>query len=249
METIASWFAASHPGGFIAFSASHRIVLALFVLAVLMLYLLRQHLSHPRRRIAGRFILAMLLIGCELSLNIWYIAQGVFRAKDTLPLELCSISLYLCIIMLLCRSYAAYQIAYFTGIGGALQALLTPVLAYPFPHFRFIVFFLSHALIILSALYMTWVEDMRPTWRSILITMGFLNVLLIIVSGVNALTGGNYMFVARKPETASLLDLLGPYPWYLLSLEAVALVLFVLLYLPFALSDLRRRRQRAISDS
>lgn len=244
MEAAASWLAASSPEGFVAFSASHRIALALFALAVLLLYLLRRPLRSQGRSLAGRFMLAALLLGCELSLNIWYVAQGSFRMKDTLPLELCSISLYLCILMLIFRSYAVFQIAYFTGIGGALQALLTPVLYYPFPHFRFIVFFLSHALIILSALYMTWVEGMRPTWRSIWMTMGFLNVLLVVVSIVNALTGGNYMFVARKPASASLLDLLGPYPWYLLSLEAVALLLFVLLYLPFAVADQRRKRQQ-----
>jgi hypothetical integral membrane protein (TIGR02206 family) len=61
-----------------------------------------------------------------------------------------------------------------------------------------------------------------------------LNILLVVVYAVNRMTGGNYMFVSRKPETASLLDVLGPYPWYLLSLEAVAVVLFLLMYLPFA---------------
>jgi uncharacterized membrane protein YwaF len=46
-------------------------------------------------------------------------------------------------------------------------------------------------------------------------------------------TGGNYMFLARKPDTPSLLDYLGTYPWYLLSLDGVAVVFFLLLYLPF----------------
>jgi hypothetical integral membrane protein (TIGR02206 family) len=81
---------------------------------------------------------------------------------------------------------------------------------------------------------MVWVERFRPTFKSIGITMVFLNVMLVILVGVNYITGGNYMFLARKPDTASLLDVLGPYPWYLLSLEAVALVLFLLLYAPFA---------------
>ena len=80
--------------------------------------------------------------------------------------------------------------------------------------------------------------------------MGFLNFLLVTVGTVNFLTGGNYMFLARKPETASLLDVLGPYPWYLLSLEAVALLLFLVLYLPFAISDrVRRKSTQAVSRS
>lgn len=152
-------------------------------------------------------------------------------------MELCSISLYLCVVMLLFKSRKLFQIVYFTGIGGAVQALLTPVLWYAYPHYSFIEFFAAHIAIILAVLFMVWVEGFRPTLKSIAVTMVFLNILLVVVGFVNFTTGGNYMFLARKPETASLLDFLGPYPWYLLSLEAVALVLFLLLYLPFAISS------------
>jgi hypothetical integral membrane protein (TIGR02206 family) len=59
---------------------------------------------------------------------------------------------------------------------------------------------------------------------------------------VNALLGSNYLFIAHKPATASLLDVLPPWPWYLPILEAIALVLIGLLYLPFAIRDLKAKR-------
>jgi len=141
--------------------------------------------------------------------------------------------------MLLTGSRLLLGIVYFTGIGGALQALLTPVLGYGFPHFRFLEFFLALIAIILSVLYMVWVEGYRPGSRSMAAAMLFLHVLIVPVMLVNRATGGNYMFLARKPDSASLLDLLGPYPWYLLAMEAAALVIFWLLYLPFALTARR----------
>lgn len=228
------FFAANDSQPFFAYSSYHMAALLVFGLAVAVLYMSRRWIRQERRSRFMRYGLIAVLAASEIALNVWYVAEDVYSAANTLPLELCSISLYMCIAMLLLRSRAIFQIVYFTGIGGALQALLTPALFYNFPHFRFIEFFAAHIAIILAVLYMVWVERLRPTLKSIFVTLGFLNVLLVFVFVVNTVTGGNYMFLAGKPETPSLLDFLGPYPFYLLSLEAVALVIFFLLYLPFA---------------
>ncbi|WP_028545361.1 TIGR02206 family membrane protein [Paenibacillus taiwanensis] len=218
---------------FTFYSTAHLSALAVFGLCLLLLYANRLRLRNSRYRQYGRFILAAVLVLCEVTLNIWYITQDIFRLQDTLPLELCSISLYLCVIMLLFNQRLLFQIVYFTGLGGALQAILTPALTFDFPHYRFLEFFVAHFAIMLAVLYMVWVEQYRPTFQSVGLAMGFLNVLLVIVGSINYVVGGNYMFLMKKPETASMLDWLGPYPWYLLSLEVVSFVLFTLLYLPF----------------
>jgi hypothetical integral membrane protein (TIGR02206 family) len=67
-----------------------------------------------------------------------------------------------------------------------------------------------------------------------------INVLMLIVTAINYWLGSNYMFTLRKPATASLFDSMGPWPWYLLSAELLAVILFSLLYLPFALADRRQ---------
>jgi hypothetical integral membrane protein (TIGR02206 family) len=65
------------------------------------------------------------------------------------------------------------------------------------------------------------------------------NLYMIAVGLVNWLLGSNYLFIAHKPDTPSLIDLLGPWPWYILSLEAIAIMLCLLLYLPYVLRDQR----------
>jgi uncharacterized membrane protein YwaF len=46
---------------------------------------------------------------------------------------------------------------------------------------------------------------------------------------VNARFGTNYMYLRAKPEAPTLLDLLGPWPWYVLGGEIVAVCLLWLL--------------------
>lgn len=216
------------------FSNSHLLVLGLLVGFIVLLYFYRGIIrDHPLNRYI-RYGLAGILILTEIAFQFWHLATESWSATYMLPLQLCSVSLLLSVVMLLRKSYGLYEITFFWGLGGAAQAMITPELFYPFPHFRFFHFFIAHICIILACLYMTWVEQVRPTHRSVWKAMGFLNLLLPIALFANWLTGGNYLFVSQKPSNPSLIDYLGPYPWYIASLELAAIFLFYLLYLPFA---------------
>ncbi|MBD8068916.1 TIGR02206 family membrane protein [Bacillus sp. PS06] len=222
------------------FSLSHIVMLLLLVSTVVAFYLLRNSISGSGRRII-RYFLAGLLLVSELTLYIWYSYTGVWNPVDSLPFQLCSISLMLSIVMLFTRNFLLFEVTLFLGVGGALQAMITPELAYDFPHYRYFHFFLAHIAIILASLYMIWFEGYRPTMKSVWKAFGALNVLAVFVFIVNKWTGGNYMFLSRKPTNPSLIDLLGPYPWYLLSLEVAALGIFCLIYLPFAFVEEKKR--------
>jgi hypothetical integral membrane protein (TIGR02206 family) len=140
--------------------------------------------------------------------------------------------------MLITKSYTIYEFAYLLGIPGAMQALLTPDAGiYGFPHFRFFQVFISHGAIVISALYMTFVAGYRPRvtslWRVGLIA----NLYMIAVGIVNTLIGSNYLYIAHKPATASILDALPPWPWYILWIEGIGIASILLMYAPFALRD------------
>ncbi|WP_103110331.1 YwaF family protein [Brevibacillus reuszeri] len=216
------------------FSPSHIVSLILLLALIAILYFYRHKWQTSFAGKFTRYALAGLLILSEVCFQLWHVYTDSWSAAFTLPLQLCSVTLLFSALLLITKNYSLYEITFFAGIGGAAQALITPELFYPFPHFRFFHFFLAHAGIILACLYMTWVEGYRPVFRSVWKTMVFLNVLLVIALLVNNWTGGNYLFVSHKPENASLIDFLGPYPWYILSLEGVAFALFTLLYMPFA---------------
>jgi hypothetical integral membrane protein (TIGR02206 family) len=86
---------------------------------------------------------------------------------------------------------------------------------------------------ILVPLYFTWVKGYRPTIWSVLKLFIFLNVLMPIIMLINKLVGGNYMFLSYKPNSTSLLDVLGPYPWYILSLEGLLISLSLIVWALF----------------
>lgn len=233
---------------FEAFGTGHAIGVGLALAVIAAVPAGRKALRSKRAGRAARLTLAGLLVAGELSLYVWYEATDNW-GYHSLPFQLCSLMIWLSAALLLTRSRVLYDIVFFLGFLGALQALLTPNLDSGYPTFRFFHFFVVHGAIIAAGLFMTVVEGWRPKASSIPKALGWLHVLAIPAAVANALTGSNFMFLARKPATSSLLDLLAPWPWYLLQLEAVALGLCMALYGLVRLFDLLSRGKPAVGGS
>jgi len=214
------------------FSTSHFVIISILILGAIFVFLKRGQLksSQTRRTEIG---IAISLIIIELMYHLWMLMTGSWNVSHAIPLELCSLSLILTVILLLTQKKIIYEILLFTALLGATQALITPSLNYDFPHFRFFHFFYTHLMEIWVPLYFTWSKGYRPTIWSVLKLCIFLNVLMPIIMLINKLVGGNYMFLSHKPDSASLLDVLGPYPWYILSLEGLLIGLSLIVWLIF----------------
>ncbi|MCX6621939.1 MAG: TIGR02206 family membrane protein [Acidobacteria bacterium] len=211
------------------FGGLHLLLLGLIVgVTVLLCALLR------RGRLPARA--ARLSLGCGLAVNelVWwgyrYSHEGVHAVN--LPLQLCDLTLWLAVVARLTLAPAAVEAAYFIGLAGAGMALLTPDLWSPWPAYPAIYFFLAHGGIVVAAALPAFggLVRFRPgaVWRS----FGILAVYAVLVGIFNAAAGSNYMYLCRKPGNASLLDRMGPWPWYLASGGALGLALFWLLWLP-----------------
>ena len=227
-------------GPFQFLGVSHIITLLLIVL--LNIFLLRDKKRDDKARLRTRWVIAIILWLNEASYHLWQSYYGLWNVQEHLPLHACSILIWLSGFMLIKKNRTIYEFAYFMGIAGALQALFTPDIGvYGFPHYRFFQSFISHGLLVTGAIYMTTVEGFRPTWKSLLRVVVVMNVYMLIVLGINSIIGSNYLFVSRKPPGPSLLDALPEWPVYLLYIEGLGLIMFLLLYLPFLVKDLRSR--------
>jgi hypothetical protein len=103
------------------------------------------------------------------------------------------------------------------------MALLTPDLWEPFPSFSTVQFFVAHGLVLVGALYLVWSGQARPRPGSIWKAMLGLNIFAAIAGTFDFFFKTNYMYLRTKPRNPSLLDFLGPWPWYLATSEAIAL--------------------------
>jgi hypothetical integral membrane protein (TIGR02206 family) len=174
------------------FGAVHLATLLVVVLFIVLLLRFKGSSEAVRQKV--RWSLAIVLWLVEASWHIWNLAIGTWNIQTMLPLHMCSVLIWLTGFMLIYKKYSIYEFVYFLGIGGALQALLTPEVGiYSFPHFRYIQTFMSHGLLVSAGIYMTVVEGFRPTWRSILRIFVIANIYMVVIYVVNSIIGSNYL--------------------------------------------------------
>jgi hypothetical integral membrane protein (TIGR02206 family) len=238
---MSQYFAYDYTGNpFILFGTWHLVALAIIVLINFAMLGFRK--SSEKTRTTVRWIMAIVLWLDEASWHIWHIYWGHWSVQTMLPLHVCSVMVWLAGFMLIFKVRPIYEFAYFIGIGGAMQALLTPDAGiYGFPHYRIIQTMISHGVLITATVYMTTVEGFRPTWKSFWRVLIGLNIYAALIYPINLLLGADYLFINGKPATASLLDALPPWPYYLIYMEGLLVVVFLILYLPFIIKDWRAK--------
>ncbi len=223
------------------FDAPHigALVLTLLVPVVLVMLVKRKGSDELSRKVG--WALAGLLLANEMGYRVFhFLASANTREflELALPIHLCPLALFAGVIALWRRSQVGYEFAYFVGLTGTLNALLTPDIVRPFPSFGFIGYFVSHGGVLWTVLYATLVLKMRPTWRSLWRIFLLVNAIAVVLALVNLALGGqaNYAFLCQAPE-ADTPFFFAPWPWYIPLLEGIALGMFVLAYLPFWFSD------------
>jgi hypothetical integral membrane protein (TIGR02206 family) len=230
-----------HP--FRAFSASHLTVIFLTVMLPLVLALI---VHRTKSRVLERsiaFAISALLLINYLAYLIVARNLGATTWQKVLPMQLCDWAMVVIIGALWTGNRRWLEVAYFWGIGGTLQAILTPNLRFGFPDLRFISFFVAHSGIIIGIVFLMLIYGFRPRPIGILRTFAWTELYFVITFTVDLLTGENYGFLLHKPEAFSLLSYLSDWrPLYLVEFHLLAFLFFCTLYAPFAIVDLARGR-------
>ena len=217
---------------FVLFGLTHwLLILSVPLVAALAAWHTRMSGSAVARYALGGFLLVN-----ELGYYGFKLYKGWFLFPAGLPLQLCDLTLWCTIVAALTLRQMAFEFAFFAGILGAGMAVLTPDLWEPFPSYTTVYFFLAHCGMVATLLYLWWSKQARPqpgcVWRAMILLNGYVAFMGVF----NFIFQTNYVYLCRKPESASLLDYFGPWPVYLLAVELVALAGFFVMSLPFWLA-------------
>ena len=214
------------------FAAEHVAALAVIAAATVVLVV-------AARRRPGRWlgVFALVLVVDELSWWVYLLAGGQpgITLAYSLPLQLCDVAIFIAAAALWTWNRLLVELAYFWGLAGTLQALLTPDLPQHFPSYPYFQYYIAHGGVVAAALVLVAGLRLHPRRRAVFQVAAITVAYAVLVGAVDAGSGANYMYLRARPPSPTLLDALGPWPWYILAASLIALVLFAILDAPFRL--------------
>jgi hypothetical integral membrane protein (TIGR02206 family) len=187
----------------------------------------------PSLETAVRWAFAMLAGGFGLS---WYLLRYAVLGSPwrwNLPLEVCDVALWTTTAALLWPRQRLLELGYYWGLAGASMALLTPYLIAPVSSPLSITFLAGHGIIVAAVIFLLGAGRMRPSRDSWRFAFLLLNGLAVLDFVIDRWLGVNYMYLIRKPPITSLLNVMGPWPWYVFAADVLAAVFFLALQWPF----------------
>ena len=212
---------------FEVFSLDH--IISLIVIIFLFIIFLRYNEKIGIEDDSKTFLitLSILMIFLDLSEDIVRVFTGFYSINKDLPLQLCSIGVYLGAYNLIYRNQTIFNLIFYWGFVGATNAILTP----DGDLFELKIFFFYsqayHAALIFAVLWMIIKYGMRMEYKSIFQVVLYTNVIVGIITVINFALDSNYMFLRIMPNSISPF-LMGQWPTYILMVQVFSVVLLVL---------------------
>lgn len=184
----------------------------------------------PKYKFAQFSAIVILLIKiAELSYRHIYVGEPIY---SLLPLHMCNLTLIIAILTMLTKSQKLFQLTYFWCLG-ALFAVITPDIKYSFPHPLTLSFYITHFYLLFAAIYGILFFNFKPTFKGWVNAFITLNIFAFIIFFINKKLGTNYLYINKIPDFSSPLDYFGQWPYYIIVVEIIYLILTYGIYYPF----------------
>jgi hypothetical integral membrane protein (TIGR02206 family) len=227
------------------FSVPHLAALAVLALAAPAAVLVARRGSDRTTTLVYRG-LAVLIICGWIGEYVADVAQGIWAVKYDLPLQLTDLITVTTAVALWTRARRAAEFVYLWALSASLQATITPDLSWNFPSVFYFTYFTYHIIAIVAGIGLVFGCGLYPRpgapRRVFVATLAW----AAVAGAGDIITGGNYMYLRAKPVDGSLMNALGPWPWYI---AGTALIGFVMLLVLQGIAELARRGERRAASA
>ena len=172
-------------------------------------------------------VLSFTILSLDISEDIIRYITGYYSIEKDLPLQLCTIGIYVAVVALLKKNQIAFELIFYWGLVGASQAILTP----DSDLFELKIFFMYsqayHSALIFSVLWLVIKCNMSMQIEYIPRVVLITNLVVVVISVINYLLDSNYMFLRVKPNSVSPF-LIGDWPVYIIMVQFFSIVIVFL---------------------
>ena len=172
-------------------------------------------------------VLSFIILSLDISEDIIRYITDYYSIKKDLPLQLCTIGIYVAVVALLKKNQIAFELIFYWGLVGASQAILTP----DSDLFELKIFFIYsqtyHSALIFAVLWLVIKCNMRMQIEYIPRVVLITNLVVVVISFINYLLDSNYMFLRGKPNSVSPF-LIGDWPVYIIMVQIFSIVILAL---------------------
>lgn len=228
------------------YGAEHLTVLAvtLLLIAVGVPVVRRLRGTLSERRLLS--ITGWITLTITVLWTLWGLLPMNWNVAESLPFHFSDAIRLVVSIALITRAGWAIAISYYWGLTLNLQSLITPDLNYfHIPVLEFTMYWVLHVVAFVAPIVLVWGSGYRPTWRGYALTFAATCAWSALAMAVNAFTGANYGYLSRAPVGPSVLDVLGPWPVYIVWEGVLVLTVWALMTWPW---ESRRGRHIPFAD-
>jgi hypothetical integral membrane protein (TIGR02206 family) len=212
------------------FSVTHAVAVVALVTTVWVLVTLRRTWGRSLDR-----ALALVAFVIFLVVNAWPLLPRHFDLSWSLPIHVCDITTG-CVPLALLGRRTPRALLYFWGLGLSTQGFITPDLQDGPAKAGFWMFWLAHFSVVGGGLYDVTARGYRPAWRDWRAAVGIGVAYILVLLAIDLSLGVNYGYVGRgTPGQPTLVDALGPWPWRVPAIVALAVATMTLLMVPWHL--------------
>jgi hypothetical integral membrane protein (TIGR02206 family) len=226
-------------GGFQAFTPQHFLLIGIFLAGAVGLVVAGR--SRRRAGSGDRFdrAFAVVIVVVTLPGELYRLAPWNFSLGSSLPLALCDLAWVAAAWALWTHRAVPTALTYYWGLTLTSQGIITPSLGQVFPDPRYFMFWSKHFLVVWAAVYLTFGLGRGPSWREYRATLAVTLGWAALAYSFDKVADVNYGYLVQKPSSASLLDLLGPWPVYVIASLGILLAGWALMTWPWVV--VRRR--------